>query len=248
MGISSHSNLMMKSNQQMKSYLTVLTATFLLVVPLHGEDNQLTDQQKADGWQSLFDGESLDGWSVKSGHASYKVEDGTIVGTTAAGSPNTFLTSDQTFADFELTFDVFLEDNPLNSGVQIRSKLRGENYGGRVYGPQVEIEASPGQSGYIYGEQAGGWQSEAPTSDDPEVNQHSHFKNNEWNHFRVRAVGRKIETWINGERVADLTHDKERYEENKEGLVGLQVHGVGDRGPFRVRWKNIYIRPVTGDK
>lgn len=43
------------------------------------------------GWTSLFDGKTLDGWSVHGGFASYKVEDGTIVGTTVAGSPNTFL-------------------------------------------------------------------------------------------------------------------------------------------------------------
>ena len=43
------------------------------------------------GWFSLFDGKTLDGWSVHGGFASYKVEDGTIVGTTVEGSPNTFL-------------------------------------------------------------------------------------------------------------------------------------------------------------
>lgn len=234
----------------MKRILTLLAASFLIIgqtALLRGEDNQLTQEQKTDGWQMLFDGRSLDGWSVKSGFATYKVEDGTVVGTTAESSPNTFLTSEETFGDFELTFDVLLEDNALNSGVQIRSKLRGEEYGGRVYGPQVEIEAGPGQSGYIYGEAAGGWQSEAPKKDE-EGSAHNYFKNGEWNHYRVRAVGQKIETWINGQQVADLTHAKERYEENKEGFIGLQVHGVGDRGPFSVRWKNIYVRPVKDDK
>lgn len=209
-----------------------------------GAPNTLSDEQKADGWQSLFNGKNLAGWSIKSGIATYKVEDNAIVGTTAKGSPNTFLVSDAKFADFELTFDVLLHDNALNSGVQIRAKLKGDKHGGRVYGPQVEIEAGPGQSGFIYGEAAGGWQSPEPKSKDKAVNSHDHFKNGEWNHYRVRAVGQKIETWINGEKIADLTHDKRWYDENPAGAIGLQVHGVGNRGPFSVRWRNIYVRPI----
>ena len=201
-------------------------------------------QPPSDQWRVLFNGENLDGWKIRSGTATYKVEDGAIVGTTAPGSPNTFLITNDTFDDFELRFEVLLEDNELNSGVQIRSKLREGEHGGRVYGPQVEIEASPGQAGYIYGEAAGGWQSPEPQSNDPEVKQHSHFKNNQWNQYRVRAVGRKIETWINGHKIADLTYDQQRYQDNPEGFVGLQVHGVGNRGPYQVRWRNIFLKPL----
>ena len=49
---------------------------------------------------------------------------------------------------------------PLNSGVQIRSTLIGDKHGGRVNGPQVEIEASGekgAEAGYVYGEAIGGW-------------------------------------------------------------------------------------------
>ena len=211
-------------------------------------DNTLTAQQKSEGWQCLFDGKTLDGWSVKSGFATYKVEDGAIVGTTASESPNSFLVSAETFRDFELTFEVKLDNNELNSGCQIRSKLKGEQHGGRVYGPQVEIEASPGQSGYIYGEAAGGWQSPEPQSKDKAVNEHSHFKNGEWNQYRAKAVGRHIETWINGNKVADLMYDEKRYEDNPEGIIGLQVHGVGKRGPFSVRWKNLFIKKLAESK
>src|SRR5690242_12549182 len=68
----------------------------------------------------IFDGKSIEGWKINGGYASYKVEDGVIVGTTAVGSPNTFLCKGP-FGDFELEFDT-LCDNELNSGVQIRSQ------------------------------------------------------------------------------------------------------------------------------
>ena len=210
-------------------------------------DNKLTKKQLAEGWQSLFDGKTLEGWSIKSGFARYAVDQGAITGTTVSKSPNTFLCSEMEFADFELTFDVKYDDQFFNSGCQIRAKLRGEPYGGRVYGPQVEIENSPGQSGYIYGEVAGGWQSPEPESDDPAVNSHNFFRNQGWNHYRILAVGRRIQTWINGNKVADLVYDKGRYMDNSEGFIGLQVHTIGDgTDEMTVRWKNIYIKPLDG--
>ncbi len=208
-------------------------------------DNQLTNKQKAEGWQLLFDGKTLDGWSIKSGFATYRLDNGAIVGTTVAESPNTFLCSKKEFADFELTFDVKFDDQFFNSGVQIRAKLRGEKYGGRVYGPQVEIEVSPGQAGFIYGEAAGGWQSPEPQSDEPS-SAHNYFRNDQWNQYRILAVGRSIQTWINGNMVADLEYDEGRYMDNVEGFIGLQVHGIGDRkDEMSVRWKNIMIKAIS---
>ncbi len=216
--------------------------------PAPAKNNTLTQKQKDDGWLCLFDGKTLGGWTVKSGTATYKVDKGSVLGTTVKGSPNTFLTTDKAFRDFELTFDVLLVNKELNSGVQIRSKLKEAPHGGRVYGPQVEIEAGPGQAGFIYGEAAGGWQSPEPKSKDPKVKQHDHFKNGEWNQYRIKAVGRKIQTWINGNPVADLTYDEARYADNSEGIIGLQVHGVGNRGPYSVRWKNIYLKEIAPAK
>ena len=38
-----------------------------------------------DGWVALFDGKSLDGWEQKNGTATYRAEDGCIVGKTSEG-------------------------------------------------------------------------------------------------------------------------------------------------------------------
>ncbi len=185
-----------------------------------------------DGWKSLFDGKSLSGWTQKNGTASYRVEEGVIVGKTAVGSPNSFLCSDENYKDFELTFEVNV-DAGLNSGVQIRSQTRDE--GGRVYGPQVEIESAPGESGYIYGEATGrGW----ITKEQPIKNA---YQNGEFNRYRVRAIGDRIQTWINDTKIADIVDP----ESSSEGFIGLQVHGIGkNQGPFEVRWRDIRVRPI----
>jgi 3-keto-disaccharide hydrolase len=114
------------------------------------------------GWTSLFDGKTLDGWSVHGGFASYKVEDGTIVGTTVEGSPNTFLCKGD-YKDFVLEVEVQC-DPRLNSGVQVRSHVYDQDgpdpldskkhrTKGVVYGPQCEIaRQESGTAGRFYDE------------------------------------------------------------------------------------------------
>jgi hypothetical protein len=211
------------------------------------------------GWTSLFDGKTLSGWQkAELGQAEYKVVDGTIYGKTVEGSPNTFLASEKQYDDFELEFEVKVHDK-LNSGCQIRSrgktkqdidaeaersgkKQNRNNQLGRFHGPQVEIESSPGQAGYIYGEATGrGWLSPEPQDKN---HAHNHMKNNQWNKFRIVAKGPRIQTWINGEKVADLT-DQQIFETHPKGHLGLQVHGIkAGTGPYDVAWRNIRIREL----
>lgn len=192
-------------------------------------------------WISLFNGKNLDGWVQKNGTATYRVEGDSIVGRTSEGSPNSFLCTTREFGDFELEFEVRVDDR-LNSGVQIRSKTK-DGPNGRVYGPQVEIEASGdngAESGYIYGEATGrGW-----LTPDERLKPHKYFRDGEWNAYRVVAEGPRIQTWINGHQIADLT-DKEIYETHPKGFIGLQVHGIGrGTGPYEVAWRNLRLREL----
>ena len=205
--------------------------------PLSADDGK-------DTWVSLFDGKTLDGWIQKNGTAIYTVDNGTIVGKTNENSPNSFLCTTGEYSDFELEFEVCLFDNELNSGCQIRSQTKAPKKGekfGRVNGPQVEIEASGdkgAEAGYIYGEKSGGWMT--PKA---KLIPHKVFKDKNWNKFRIVANGARIQTWINGTPVADLV-DEAHFASHPKGFIGLQVHGVGDRGPFSVAWKNIKIKEL----
>jgi hypothetical protein len=214
----------------MRPSLTIiltLTVAFLGTVACADED----------GFVSLFDGKTLEGWTQRNGLATYRVEDGAIVGKTAKNSPNSFLCSNKAFCDFELLFDVQV-DKGLNSGVQIRSRSSKDYKNERVHGPQVEIEVAPGESGYIYGEATGrGWLS-------PNQKIKDAYKNGQWNTYRVLAVGPRIQVLINDRQVEDLTDEKS----SQCGFIGLQVHGVGDRGPFEVRWRNIKIKDLAPEK
>lgn len=206
-------------------------------------------------WISLFDGKTLIGWSVHSGYAKYHVEEGAIVGTAVKGTPNTFLCTDKEYADFILEFEVFLKDPKLNSGVQFRSQItdgevvhifrnrKGEPYGvkipeDRVYGYQVEIASeTSGSSGGVYDEARRNFFLERPEKDSRPGKA---FKNGQWNRYKIVCSGSDIETYINGICTAKFKDSMTR-----KGIIGLQVHGVGnDATPYEVWWRNIRIKQL----
>jgi Domain of Unknown Function (DUF1080) len=196
--------------------------------------NVAAPNDKADGWKPLFNGSDISNWIQRNGWATYRIEGDAIVGTTSEGSPNSFLCTREEYGDFELRFEVKVAPE-LNSGVQFRSKSLAERDNGRVHGPQVEICAGPGPAGYIYGESTGrGWLSPDQTTSDA-------FKNGEWNEYRIRAQGARLQTWVNGRLIEDITDTASPA----AGFIGLQVHGIGPKtGPYQVRWRNIAIRSL----
>lgn len=185
-------------------------------------------------WIRLFDGKTLDGWTTKGGDAEYRVEDPAIIGTTKHDTPNTFLTTEKMYDDFILELD-YKVDPSMNSGIQIRSNSL-ENYrDGRVHGYQVEIDPSErAWSGGIYDEARRGWL--FPLTNNKKAQEA--FKQNEWNTYRIEAIGDTIQTWINGVPAANLIDDK-----TASGFIGLQVHSIGEEDPegTEIMWKDVKI-------
>ncbi|UCD50152.1 MAG: DUF1080 domain-containing protein, partial [Phycisphaerales bacterium] len=68
---------------------------FVLLVVAAGIGLAADKQPEKEQWTALFDGKTLDNWSVHSGFAKYHVEGDAIVGTTVKNSPNTFLCTDR---------------------------------------------------------------------------------------------------------------------------------------------------------
>ncbi len=187
-------------------------------------------------WTSLFDGKTLKGWTQKGGKADYKVENGVIVGTSVADTPNSFLCTEKLYDDFILELELAVDDG-LNSGIQIRSQSKESFEKGRVHGWQIEIDPSArAWSGGIYDEARRGWlyipamNPKAKTA----------FKNKEqWNKYRIEAIGTTCRTFINGVPIAYLVDTLA-----ESGFIALQVHSIGkpeDVGR-KVRWRNIRIQ------
>jgi hypothetical protein len=210
----------------MKFVLTWIATLPLLAGAAHAADDE---------WQSLFDGKSLNGWKVINGTADYQVVDGAIVGTTKAGTPNSFLATEQRYADFVLEFEAKQTVGPTNSGVQFRSQSKPEIMQSRVYGPQMDLDPSEREwTGGLYDEAMTGWWYPGTLNPQPGL-----YKFNEWNQIRIEAIGPSMRTWVNGELsayVLDASY--------KEGFIALQVHSIDkpeDAGR-KIHWRNLRIK------
>ncbi|MBS3772194.1 MAG: DUF1080 domain-containing protein [Bacteroidales bacterium] len=191
-------------------------------------------------WDRLYNEENLDQWVQLNGEANYYEEDGTIIGETVLNTPNSFLCTKEQYGDFILKVD-FKVDDGLNSGIQIRSNSIPEYKDNRVHGYQVEIDPSDrAWSAGVYDEARRGWLYNL--EDNSKAREA--FKNEEWNTYRIEALGDTIQTWINGVPAANLVDNM-----TSEGFIGLQVHSVGDdeeKEGLRVRWRDMKI--LTGEK
>lgn len=218
----------------MKTALISISKTIVLIVLIL---TGLTGAFAQDGeWSSLFNGKDFTGFKQLNGKANYTVEDGMMVGTTVTKTPNSFMATEKTYGDFILEVDL-LVDPSMNSGIQIRSESKTNYQNGRVHGYQVEIDpAERAWSGGIYDEARRGWL--YPVDLNPAGRKA--FRNGEWNHYRIEAIGNSIRTWINGIPVADLIDDM-----TSEGFIAFQVHGIGDNEDHagkQIKWKNIRIK------
>lgn len=191
-----------------------------------------------DGWTSLFNGKDLTGWKPVAGTATFEVVDGAIVGSAVAGSPNTFLITEETYGDYILELDLKIEHLSSNSGVMARGQYdpAARDGKGLVYGYQIEADPSErAWSGGLYDEARRGWL--YPLDLNPASK--SAFKMGEFNHYRIEAIGDEIKTWVNGQEVAYVVDDMD-----KEGFIGLQVHSIQkpeDAGR-KTTFKNIKIQ------
>lgn len=208
-----------------KQFLIFVTAVFFLF-------NTLVAQV---GWEALFNGKDFSEFNQLNGEASYKIENGEIVGISKMGTPNSFMATKAMYSDFILEFEVWIE-NGLNSGVQFRSLSKKSYQNGRVHGYQAEIETSERKwAGGIYDEARRGWL--YPLSRNPKGQ--NAFIPGQWNRYRIEAIGSSIRTWVNGVQCANLVDEM-----TAEGFIAFQVHSIKnkDQEGKMVRWRNIRIK------
>lgn len=228
-----HNNIIM-----MKTSGILIFLVFCSVLFLSGQEKVQSQ------WENLITGKNLEGWEQKGGKAAYRQEGDMIIGTTVSNTPNSFLCTKNTYGDFMLEYEVRFKnlDNLFNSGVQIRSNSFTDYQDGRVHGYQVEIDPSErAWSGGIYDEGRRGWLNNLVHDE----NARKAIKLDDWNHFRVEAIGNSIRTWVNGIPCANLLDDR-----TSEGFIGLQVHSVytpEDVGS-EIMWRNIRIITIDPEK
>ncbi len=233
----------------MKKSSFILAACIAALLPSHAEEPKTTEAaaDKAEAIQ-LFDGKTLDGWKIVGGNGKYKVEVGCIVGygEEKGIKGNTFLRTEKTYGDFELTYEFKFDDRSGNSGLMFRALQKpSEDGNGRVNGYQCEGDNTDRSwTAGLYDEARRGWL--FPNKKNKEqcaeftAQGRKLFKWDEWNTIVIRCEGNHIQTWLNGEKRVDFKDEDEKHD-TREGFFGLQVHGGKS---CNVRWRNLTLKPL----
>ncbi len=175
----------------------------------------LSPEERAEGWVSLFDGRSLDGWStlLPNWHR-WCVQDGAII-CQRGSAPHPWLRSQQRYSSFILRLEYQLEAGG-NSGVFVWAPLdaRASSLGFEVQlmsGPPGELDRF-NTAGAIYGVQP-------PTED-------ASRSPDEWNDLEIACRGSKVTVRLNGRIVQDFNADDVPIMKTRlrQGFVGLQDH------------------------
>jgi len=210
---------------KLKLHSFVLVSLFG-VVWLTAAPNELTPADQADGWQLLFDGKSLDGWTASEKPGTFSVQDGNIV--TAGPRSHLFYSGpvqNHDFKNFELRLEVMTYPK-ANSGVYFHTAFQESGWPAKGYEVQVNnTHTDWRRTAGLYMVQDN---KEAPVAD------------NTWFTLRIRVEGKHIMTWVNDKVVSDYTEEeKPARPENmagrliSHGTFALQGHDPASRVLYR---------------
>jgi len=185
---------------------------------LHAPNVSLAADKAEEGFVSLFDGKTLDGWHLMNG-AKFVVEDGVIKHDVGLG----WLRSDKKYADFILRLEFRFMKPKQDGGVFLRSVKEGKNWPDQKYEVQVE---NTRRMATIFG---------AKHDLNVQLVQKVLKPDREWNEYDIKIVGSRIDVRLNGEPVT--TSDS--ADALKRGYLGLQ----GENGTHEYR--NIRIKDLS---
>ncbi|WP_229738515.1 3-keto-disaccharide hydrolase [Parapedobacter pyrenivorans] len=243
----------------------ILAASVYSACTSGGSQTETTNEASQSDFIDLFDGTSLSGW--RGDTALWRVEDKAIVGEIRPGKElerNSFIIWEGGRpADFELIAEYRMSGQG-NSGFNYRSEELAD-LPLALRGYQADIDAANTYTGQNYEERGRailafpGEQVRLP-SVDGEISEYAigniwtarekidslgnrdslkqHIKQDDWNELRVVAKGNRLQHYINGVLMSDVTDDDEKNRK-LEGLIGFQVH-VGP--PMKIAFRNIKLK------
>jgi hypothetical protein len=217
----------------MKVFLSIVCCLFPLA-KLDAQDVVDKDGDEA-GFVSLFDGKSPSGWEGPM--EWFRIEDKSVVGGTLAKPipHNYFLCTTEKYGDFELRLEVKVVGKNPNAGVQFRTKrVEGSS---EVEGYQADVGGVGNRLvwGSLYDESR---RRKFMAEADAKLIEAT-VKPNDWNDYRIRCVGSKVELFLNGVPTVSFIEGDDKID--RTGVIALQIHS----GPPTEAWyRNIRIKPL----
>lgn len=160
----------------------------------------LSEEEKKEGWQLLFDGQSTRGWHQYGGGspaAAWKAEDGTLhfVAAEKKDTSGTDIVTDEEFENFDLKLEWKISVNG-NSGIMFYVKESSQFRKPYQTGPEMQVLDNQGhpdakipkhRAGDLYDLISCSRETVKPAL--------------EWNEVEIKCVNGKLDFWLNGENV-----------------------------------------------
>jgi HEAT repeat protein len=214
-----------KGSIELQAHGTNLAFRDIYVREINGSDFNLTSEEKAQGYEALFNGRNLDNWVGNK--TSYVVENEEIVVKPGDGSGGNLYTEKE-YSDFVLRFEFKLTP-AANNGIGIRAPLAGD---AAYVGMEIQVldDSAPVYANLKPYQYHGSVYGVIPAK--------TGFQNplGEWNYEEITAKGTKIKVVLNGTVIVDgdiagprdtgtLDHNDHPGLKNAAGHIGFLGHG-----------------------
>jgi len=195
----------------------------------------LTQEEAAEGFFPLFNGQDLDGWWIRGDNKEAVVIKDGVLAITGKGADWVFTTRE--YENFVLRYEYRVPPEGGNSGVAIRATREGNP---AFTGMEIQVcepidPPHAGSAGALYSSAAPAVKADNPVG--------------EWNMVEVICDGPRIRTSMNGKQLYDIktTDETKREDEEKPlaerakvGHIALQDHGD------YVEFRKIRLKPLPG--
>ena len=173
---------------------------------------------------SLFNGKDLAGWKIPSGNEKvgwYQAKQGILELRSGPKKKGSVLWTEKNYKDFEVDLEFRFVDGTIDSGIHLRNSDQIQ------IGISGSLKRDMTCSPYIPGK---GYPVEA--SDVAKL-----LKDKDWNKVKIRAVGPKYTTWLQGKEVMNY----ESGSAKDEGPIGIQLHGNRN---MKIDFRNLTIKEL----
>jgi hypothetical protein len=228
-----------------RTFVTVWVTACLLAANAAAADNQLTSQEKQEGWILLFNGQDYTGWKCNNGKdVASAVDQGAMQPYKSGGY---VIVHEKQFGDFILKCDIKMPEE-CNSGVFFRV----ENLNDPVNtGFEIQVATGKGTSCHDFG----------AIYDIVPLKQNASLGAGVWNALELKCQGPLVSVKLNGELVCEMNADEfsqpgkravagdHKYELDgkkraikdfaRQGYLGFQDHG------HPVWYKNVKLLPLN---
>lgn len=209
-------------------------------------DNQLTEVEKAEGWELLFDGKSMNQWRVyrKDSLYGWTIKDGEMM---AGGQQNADIITKEQYDNFEIQLD-WKVATAGNSGIFFNVVEADSLNAVYESGPEYQLIDD-----YTWPDPLEDWQKSGANYAMHTASKQVVHPANEYNHSRLRVDHGHVTHWLNGEKIVEYDlwtpeweamvqegkwKDYPAYGRARKGHIALQDHGN------KIWFKNIKLKQL----